>query len=457
MAIKLIFIEVIFPFIFLKKVAHNLKTTIVTAHAVTGKSKSVNLALETVLEFDKHNLDSDVKIIDNVQKFLSNVRNVLHANTSNSGRRMGTPYLQFTDFLYSCIETLKTYDDENLQKFAESFDEEIRKYHYKGCKFYELLENNKARQYISRKFEEFRNHPPKKLRKVLNKIQKKLQNTKSKKVKAIINLINSLYRLDSQSKFQTFIDNLEAYKTKRKNAIAIDLNKIIKNGIRALIFDHYTNLNPNVRQDVKFQVSAFINTDENPIERNDITIPTRNSHHKQPTTENEKKSERIGLERHTYNEKKEDDIEKHKHSKRLHQEREHDIEADVTNKWLLEEVTTVKYIKKKKHTRDKHDNLKSDKKHRKHKKHKKKKAKLRKKKEPVTTKPINLLLRMTPGVEESRLPEKKQTTKPKIIMRVREDKPLNEILSETAAEIFVGGDTTLQNGRPPPIVNKDLQ
>lgn len=415
------------------------------------------MALETVLEFDKYNLDSDVKIIDNVQKFLSKVRNVLHANRVDGRRRMDTPYLQFTDFLNICIETLKTYNDKDLQEFAESFDEEIRKYHYKGCKFYELLENNYARQIISHKLEEFRNHPPKKLRKVLNKVQKKLLNIKSEKVQTIVNLINSLYRIDSQSKFKTFIDNLEAYKTKSKNDISIDLSKIIKNGIRALIFDHYSNLNPNVRQDVKVQISDFINPDKKSTEANNTVITVRpiwDSPYKQLITDNDKRSKPIGREVNIDNDRMDGDTKKHKHSKQLNQEMEHDIEAEVTNKWLFEELsrdtTTAKYKKKKSHRHGKHEDSRSNKKHR---KHKKKKSKLSKKKKAITTQPVNLIFRMSPGVEERHLPDKKETTKSKTILRIREEKPLNEIFSENAAEVFVGSEA---NGRLPQIMNKVL-
>lgn len=414
------------------------------------------MALETVLEFDKHNLDSDVKIIDNVQRFLSKVRNVLDANRVESGRRMGAPYLQFTDFLHTCIETLKTYSDKDLQEFAQSFDDEIRKYHYKGCKFYELLENNDARRYLSNKFVEFRKHSPKKLRKVLNKIQKRLQNTKSEKVKAIVNLINSLYRLDSQSKFKMFINNLEAYKTNPKNDISIDLNKIIKNGIRALIFDHYSNLNPNVRQDVKAQVNSFINPGMKYIERNETVtkVPSKwNSHDKQRAINNEMKSEQVGSESHTDNDKREIETKKHKHSRQLNQEMERDIEAEVTNKWLFDEVTTEKYKKKKRQRLGKHDHSKAGKKHKKHKKNKALPPKI---KEAITTKQLNVLFRMSPGVEEQHLPENKETTKSKTIMKVRENKPLNEIFSETAAEIFVGNENTLKNRVPPPIMHKEL-
>lgn len=411
------------------------------------------MALETVLEFDKHNLDSDVKIIDNVQKFLSKIRTVLDGNRNNGGRRLASAYLQFTDFLYVCIETLKTYNDKDLQEFSESLYEEIRKYHYKGCKFYELLENKDTRQYISDKFEEFRDHPPKKLRKVLNKIQKKLQHTKSKKGKAMFSLINSLYRLDSQSKFKMFVDNLEAYKIKPKNDITISLRKIIRNGIRALIFDHYSNLNPNVRQDVKNQLNVFITPDKKPVGRNETIPTTWDLHPKQQAADNKKQNKREGAEPLTGNEKKKEDNMKRKHSKQLNQEMEHDIEAEMTNKWLFEKITTAKHSKKKPHRHGKHDNSKSNKKLR---KHKKKKDKVQKKKETTTTKPLNLLFRMPPAVQENRLPDKKETPKSKIFVRARKDEPLKEILSETAAEILVVGDTTLENERPPPM-DKDSQ
>lgn len=358
---------------------------------------------------------------------------------------MGTPYLQFTDFLDTCIETLKTYHDKDLKEFAESFNEEIRKYHYKGCKFYELLENNKARQIISPKLEEFRTQPTKKLRKVLNKLQKKLRHMKSEKVKAIASLVNSLYRIDAQSKFKTFIDNLEAYKTKPKNDVSFDLGKIIKNGIRALLFDHYSNLNPNVRQDVKAQVNAFLNTDKS-IDKNDTMnrAPEWDPNNNQMATNI---ATRINGEILADNDKKEVDVKKHKHSKQLNQEMELDIEAEVTNKWLFEEVSTAttKPKKKKSHRHGKHNNLKSNKKH---KKHKKKKAKLAKKKGAVTQ-PLNIVFRMSPGVQESHLPDKKATTKSKTVMRVRKDKPLKEIFSENIAEIYIGsGTTTPKTVRP---------
>lgn len=227
----------------------------------SDNKRSVNLALETVLEFNERDKASDINFLDNVQNFITKVKTVIgkNSNVQTSLRRAVNVAAidTFTGFLQKLVNILNTFDNTTLIDFFENLDKEIRKYHYKGCKFYELTENNDIRKFIAAKLDLIRRTPASVIKSNINTLSETLNNLNyHKNIKKIFDYINSLYRQDSRGKFQKVLTELELYGRSNSQSNT-RLSEIIKNGVRSIIFDHYTNLNTNVRRDVKQKMETF--------------------------------------------------------------------------------------------------------------------------------------------------------------------------------------------------------
>ncbi|XP_049884466.1 uncharacterized protein LOC126379689 [Pectinophora gossypiella] len=218
---------------------------------------SVNVALETVLEFEKKDIPSDVKVLDRVQKFLARVRSILNESmdTRRSDRR---DRIKFTDFVENALIILRSFSDEDLEELVVVVDDELRKYHYKGCKFYELVQNDDLRSYVTTNLELMRATPAKHLKTYIANAQKKLQNKSfNDEENAFIEYINSLYSGNTSETMYNILQNLQQYNTASKRSTT-GLQKIVKDAIRSVVFDHYSNLNVNARRDLRIKVATYL-------------------------------------------------------------------------------------------------------------------------------------------------------------------------------------------------------
>ncbi|XP_073944692.1 uncharacterized protein [Choristoneura fumiferana] len=218
------------------------------------KPKSVNLALETVLQFDKKDQSADVEVLNRVQNFLDNIKNVMTSSKSIR-RRSNTKDLKFTDFLLEAAEVLNSYDDNDLEDFFAVLDDQSRKYHYKGCKFYELVENNDIRRYMSNKLEQAKDTSAKTMRRYLKDVVQVIATENYRRHAGLVNLVNSLYD-GAGDKFDNVVKNLRSYKMRPKES-TMSLDDIVSNGVRNLVFDHYSNLNDNARQHLKTEIGNY--------------------------------------------------------------------------------------------------------------------------------------------------------------------------------------------------------
>ncbi|CAG9790577.1 unnamed protein product [Diatraea saccharalis] len=224
--------------------------------------RSVNIALETVFAFNENDKSADIKLIDQVQEFLKSIKHVIRKNEifrrSKNDNSDDTP-LTFTDFVKSIMIILSSYNEDDLEDVAAVIDEELRKYHYKGCKFYELIENREVRRFMADKLDKIRTKPGNVLKGQLKAAIKKLTNENhAMKYKEIGEYVDSLYKKGDTVKFNSFLKKIALYgrKTKRAN---LDLTKIIRRGLRNLIFDHYSKLDKDTRRDLKIKLETFWN------------------------------------------------------------------------------------------------------------------------------------------------------------------------------------------------------
>lgn len=218
----------------------------------------MNLALETVIEFDNKDRAYDLKFIDQVQGFLNKVKYVLKKDQNY--RRAGKPELKFSDFIRSTLAIINTYEDEDLEKILRTFNQEARKFNYKGCKFHELVQNTSLRRYIGKKLDELKEMP---LEDVRDSIDELLKIWKGGKLgehnEQLLNYLDSLYEDDASEKLAVVLTDLDFYRSDKKQRSSIDLFDIVRKGLRSLVFDHYTNLKAKQRNDVRLKLESAWN------------------------------------------------------------------------------------------------------------------------------------------------------------------------------------------------------
>lgn len=163
---------------------------------------------------------------------------------------------KLTDFIQIVTELLKTFDDADLELFFKILYEEIGKYHYNGCKFHELTDNDALKKFINSQLADIKNIPADNIREKISKLSSHIENTKyNLREKEFTYYIDSLYKHDSVKKFNKFLIDLDKYRLKAKTNL--DLNKIIRNGLRSIIFNHYTKLDYNTRASLKLKLHQY--------------------------------------------------------------------------------------------------------------------------------------------------------------------------------------------------------
>lgn len=236
----------------------------------------MNLNLETVVEFDHNDNSADIQIIDKVRNFLDRVKTVIDKN--NALRRSGTHLnaglpsgrLKLTDFLKQALVILSSYEDRDLEDLVAVLNDEIMKFHYKGCKFHELFESRNVRRAMANNLEKMKNAKAKEVKKKINNMLTTFENKNFDLMQnMVVNYLNSLYGDKAESKFKVVLDKLSKYR-RLSNRDDLDLVKIIRYALRSIVFDHYSRLNYRTRKDLKLKLDAFWAN---------LGIPEKEGHH----------------------------------------------------------------------------------------------------------------------------------------------------------------------------------
>nr|XP_049695972.1 uncharacterized protein LOC110381790 [Helicoverpa armigera] len=247
------------------------------------KKKGMKLSLHTVLELDDDK-KKDAGLMDVIYNFVKKLSLVLSQKDykEQGGMRKfrEAKDMLFTDFLQEGIEKLNSYKDEDFNEFFAVLNDEIKKYHYRGCKFYELTDNLDTRRLLDAELSFIKGKPMPMTKVNLNALSYILKEEMyDDNVKEFIDHVNSLYKDDSKEKFQKVLNELEQYGVKSKRTDD-KLEKIIRDGLRSVIFDHYTNLNVNIRRKLKTKIDKFwskfrnIKSDKNSEESKDDSDAT---------------------------------------------------------------------------------------------------------------------------------------------------------------------------------------
>lgn len=289
---------------FYNKALFNAIYNNITATEGVENARSVHVALETALTFNKKDSSANIQFIDDFQDFLSKVRNTVNdINEVSPSRRNYREYnpkqrdeklskngyvtnQKFTKFIKEFIKVLRNYNDDDLEDVIAVVDKEIRKYHYKGCKFYELLSDN-LRLMIANKLGLVKDTPVEEIRDNLDETLRMIEDAKfDPKMSELLDYIDSLYTRNDVRKFQKALGHFNVYQNKYKRS-NMDLTSLVRDSIRSVIFDHYSNLNANTRRDFKARLETFfwkyVNDKDNvqhlewTINYNDATTKTINN------------------------------------------------------------------------------------------------------------------------------------------------------------------------------------
>ncbi|KAH9639460.1 hypothetical protein HF086_002149 [Spodoptera exigua] len=170
--------------------------------------------------------------------------------------RVGT----FTEFIQQAIQIINTYDDTTFGDFIDILDEEVGNYHYRGCKFSELTKNHETRRVLQAKLNLISGLPVPQTRTNINAFADILRHERyNKKVKDFVDFINSLYGPETLDKFEKILNKLEYYSKPKVRRLESNLKQIVKDGLRTLIFDYYTNLHVNAKIALKEKIQTILN------------------------------------------------------------------------------------------------------------------------------------------------------------------------------------------------------
>ncbi|KAH9630513.1 hypothetical protein HF086_006480 [Spodoptera exigua] len=170
--------------------------------------------------------------------------------------RVGT----FTEFIQQAIQIINTYDDTTFGDFIDILDEEVENYHYRGCKFSELTKNHETRRVLQAKLNLISGLPVPQTRTNINAFADILRHERyNKKVKDFVDFINSLYGPETLDKFEKILNKLEYYSKPKVRRLESNLAHVVKDGLRTLIFDYYTNLHVNAKIALKEKIQTILN------------------------------------------------------------------------------------------------------------------------------------------------------------------------------------------------------
>ncbi|PZC73045.1 hypothetical protein B5X24_HaOG210153 [Helicoverpa armigera] len=213
--------------------------------------------IHTLTRARKRNYDPNI-ILQNVDNLMPEEKDNFIPN-KNERRDTNTKKVKtITAFIQEAINILNNYENDDFEDFFLILNDEIRKYHYRGCKFYEIIENIETRRQLGAILELVRAKPVAETEANMSLLARILKEENySKKVKEFVDYINSLYMQDGQEKFNKVLTALKNYGKAKYKRNTDTLVNIVKDAVRSIIFDHYTDLNPNARRELKGKIEAL--------------------------------------------------------------------------------------------------------------------------------------------------------------------------------------------------------
>ncbi|KAJ8704757.1 hypothetical protein PYW08_012077 [Mythimna loreyi] len=162
-----------------------------------------------------------------------------------------------TEFIQETVNVLNTYQDAAFKDFFHILDTEIRKYHYDGCRFSELMQNHNSRSLLSGALTIVKQNSATVTKANINEISDMLRDEiYDDNVRRLLNYIDSLYK-KFEPEFRRILNNLKYYNKKKSKTTHNDLVQIVRDGVRTILFNRYTDLNTHKRRELKEKIENF--------------------------------------------------------------------------------------------------------------------------------------------------------------------------------------------------------
>ncbi|XP_063544917.1 uncharacterized protein LOC134753084 [Cydia strobilella] len=201
--------------------------------------KQLNLALETVLQFDKKDRAADLAVLDKVQDFLDQIKNAMRT----SGRRSSGNDITFTDFFLEAAKILRSLEDNDLEEAYITINDESRRYINTENELRELFDDNDMRRYVSEKLDDNKEMAADDLRRYIDEVVALIENKRETGENIdLLEIGNTLY--DGASvKLRRALSDLE--KMRRGNEYHV--GSLLKSALRSLALLHYISLGDEVK------------------------------------------------------------------------------------------------------------------------------------------------------------------------------------------------------------------
>ncbi|CAG4974680.1 unnamed protein product [Colias eurytheme] len=218
-----------------------------------SKPRSVNLALETVLEFDK---DADLALLDTVQGFLTKVKSTIEETRLNADTRR-TNSVSFTDILEQLIFILQSYNDIDFTTLLESIFEEINNIDLSNCDNDD--EETNFLSFLHDRLADFKKTPVNDVRRNLDDVLRKMRDDEYKKESALFSFLDTFLKKRSQDKFQNILNHLQLFR-RHHNGANVNLRSIVRKSINLVITDYYCQLDRGQKREIKQLVKPFLSS-----------------------------------------------------------------------------------------------------------------------------------------------------------------------------------------------------
>ncbi|XP_063386274.1 uncharacterized protein DDB_G0286591-like [Cydia fagiglandana] len=214
--------------------------------------KQLNLALETVLQFDKKDRAADLAVLDKVQGFLDNIKNAMQT----SGRRSSGNDITFTDFILKAAKILKSLKDDVLEEVYVVINDESRRYFNKNNELKELFDDNDMRRYVSEKLDDNKEMTANDLRRHIDAVIALIENKREAGGNTdLLEIGNTLYE-GASAKLRKALSDLK--KLRRGNEY--NTGNLLRRGLASLAFLHYESLGNDVKTQFKKLLNNYLQT-----------------------------------------------------------------------------------------------------------------------------------------------------------------------------------------------------
>ncbi|XP_063371722.1 uncharacterized protein LOC134659955 [Cydia amplana] len=196
--------------------------------------KQLNVALETVLQFDKKDRAADLAVLDKVQNFLDQIKDAMRT----SGRRSGGNDITFTDFILKAAKILKGLEDNDLEEAYVVINDETRRYINTENELRELFDDNDMRRYVSDKLDDNKEMAADDLRRYLDEAVAFIEHKRETGENIdLLEIGNTLYEGASATLRRALSDLKKLRRGKEYN-----IGSVLRGALGSLAFLHYASL-----------------------------------------------------------------------------------------------------------------------------------------------------------------------------------------------------------------------